>query len=72
MSDHPQSDDDRKQSADQDALPQHTSEAGLGRDLDQIDLDAAREVGADPPGGLGLDLGGGGRYLGEDEADDGA
>jgi hypothetical protein len=32
---------------------------GLDQHFDQVDLDAAQEVGADPPGGLALDMGGG-------------
>lgn len=40
---------------------------GMGANLDQVDLDRADEVGADPPGGLGTDIGGGNRELGQDE-----
>jgi hypothetical protein len=40
---------------------------GMGRNLDQVDLDAANEVGADPPGGLPLDISGGRQGLDEAE-----
>lgn len=47
---------------------------GLGHKLGEVDLEQAQQVGADPPGGLGLDLGGGTEGLGasvdEAEADD--
>ncbi|HEY0604177.1 MAG TPA: hypothetical protein VGD58_14760 [Herpetosiphonaceae bacterium] len=39
---------------------------GLGANLDKVDLEHANEVGADPPGGLGTDIGGGNRELGQD------
>lgn len=38
---------------------------GLDQHIDQVDLDAASEVGADPPGPLGLDIGGGSGNIGE-------
>ena len=38
---------------------------GLDQNLDQVDLDAASEVGADPPGPLGLDIGGGAGNIGQ-------
>lgn len=44
-----------------------TDYGGMGRNLDQVDLNAANEVGADPPGGLPLDIGGGRQGL--DDAD---
>lgn len=40
---------------------------GMGANLDQVDLERADEVGADPPGGLGTDIGGGNRELGQDQ-----
>ncbi len=36
-----------------------TDYGGLDQNFDRVDLDAAQEVGADPPGGLALDMGGG-------------
>lgn len=43
---------------------------GLGHKLDQVDLEAAQDVGADPPGGLGTDVGGGSDEMGTvDQAD---
>ena len=38
---------------------------GLDQHIDQVDLDAASEVGADPPGPLGLDIGGGSGNIGQ-------
>lgn len=40
---------------------------GLDRNLDQVDRGAAQEIGSDPPGGGGTDIGGG---SGEMTADD--
>ena len=40
---------------------------GMGRNLDQVDLNAANEVGADPPGGLPLDIAGGRQGLDESQ-----
>lgn len=42
---------------------------GLAHDLDQVDLAHAEDVGGDPPGGLGLDIGGGAGNMGADEAE---
>lgn len=58
-----------------DAQPsEDQSSAGLVHNLDQVDLEQAQNVGADPPGPLGLDLGGGtdgiGTHAAEEEADD--
>lgn len=39
---------------------------GMGANLDQVDLAHADEVSADPPGGLGTDIAGGNRELGQD------
>lgn len=44
--------------------------SGLGHDLGSVDLEQAQEVGADPPGGLGIDLGGGTDGLGASTAED--
>lgn len=40
---------------------------GMDANLDKVDLEHADEVGADPPGGLGTDIAGGHRELGQDE-----
>lgn len=44
--------------------PDDMQESGLGHDLKNVDLEQAQQVGADPPGGLGLDIGGGSEGLG--------
>jgi len=41
---------------------------GMDQNLDQVDLAGASEVGSDPPGGLGTDIGGGSGEIGEDES----
>jgi hypothetical protein len=41
---------------------------GMDQNLDRVDLAGASEVGSDPPGGLGTDLGGGSGEIGEDES----
>lgn len=38
---------------------------GLDQHIHEVDLDAASEVGADPPGPLGLDIGGGSGNIGQ-------
>ena len=43
---------------------------GLGHSLGGVDLEHAEQVGADPPGGLGLDIGGGTQGLGVRESED--
>ncbi|MBV9789459.1 MAG: hypothetical protein JOZ51_14840 [Chloroflexi bacterium] len=40
---------------------------GMDANLDKVDLEHADEVGADPPGGLGTDIAGGHRELGQDD-----
>lgn len=40
---------------------------GMGANLDKVDLAHADEVGSDPPGGLGTDIAGGNRELGQDQ-----
>jgi hypothetical protein len=44
---------------------------GMDERFDDVDLDAAKDVGSDPPGGLGLDIGGGTEGLGQDDPDRG-
>lgn len=34
-------------------------EIGLDRNFDQVDREAARTIGSDPPGGFATDIGGG-------------
>lgn len=43
---------------------------GLGHDLNSVDLEQAQQVGADPPGGLALDIGGGTDGLGASTDED--
>lgn|GEM_PF-5842068 len=43
---------------------------GLGANIEGIDVAQAQQVGADPPGGLGLDIGGGTDGLGAVDTDD--
>lgn len=50
-----------------DPVEQTGDQAGLGARLDEVDLEQSQQVGADPPGGLGTDIGGGSGPLGEDQ-----
>lgn len=52
------------------AAEQTGEQVGLGARLDEVDLEQSQQVGADPPGGLGTDIGGGSGLLGEDQAAD--
>ncbi len=44
---------------------------GLDERFEEVDLDAADDVGSDPPGGLGADIGGGTEGLGREHPDRG-
>ncbi len=46
-----------------------TDYGGMDQNLDRVDLASASEVGADPPGPLGTDLGGGSGEIGQDESE---
>lgn len=66
--------DDTERSEGDAQSPEDQGSAGLVHNLDQVDLAQAQNIGADPPGPLGLDLGGGtegiGTHAAEEEADD--
>ena len=62
--------DDPQRPSDQTDPADEASEAGLGHDLGSVDLQAARDVAGDPPGALGLDLGGGSGDLGVENQPD--